>query len=230
MQDRITCLAVNTATTTFSVALTRGDDLVHVYETADALAQGNALFLHVQAALDKGGIDYPDLDLLAVVTGPGSFTGIRLGLAALRGLALAAAKPLIGITSFDLFAVPRADSVNLVAVESWRKELYFAVLDEEAHPLLACTNEAPEVFAARFRAAFPQGPAVHLSGDAAPALAPFFPQAEVIPVQGAHAGQVARLARARFAQGGPFPKPVPYYLREADVTISTRPGKQVETG
>src|SRR3989338_6128567 len=100
------CLAVNTATTVLSVALLDGGKVLHVFQTPETRDQGNLVLGHVREALDARGLSFPDLDLLAVVTGPGSFTGIRIGLSAMRGLALAASLPLIGATSFDIFAAP----------------------------------------------------------------------------------------------------------------------------
>ncbi len=215
------CLAVNTATTVLSLALVEGETVLHFFETPETRDQGNTLLEHIQSGLKKSNIGFADLDVLAVVTGPGSFTGIRIGLAALRGLALAADKPLIGLTSFDMFAVPDTEAVNIVAVESWREELYFAVLDEEGHPLIGCGNETPEVFARRFAHELPGGHHIRLSGDAAAALAPFFPQAVLADKQ-ADAVNVARLALHKFKKNAVFPRPVPYYLREADVTISAK--------
>jgi tRNA threonylcarbamoyladenosine biosynthesis protein TsaB len=213
------CLGVNTATTVLSLAIVEGDKTLHYFETPETRDQGNLLLQHVQDGLKKNGLDFKDLDVLAVVTGPGSFTGIRIGLAAMRGIALAADKPLIGITSFDMHAT--RDEVNIVAIESWREELYFAVLDEDGHPLMECMNETPERFAARFSFNLPGDHNIVLSGDAVTALRPYFPDAKVIDKQ-ANAENVAHLALARFKKGGVFPKPVPYYLREADVTISPK--------
>jgi tRNA threonylcarbamoyladenosine biosynthesis protein TsaB len=214
------CLAVNTATTVLSLAIVEDDKVLHYFETPETRDQGNLLLQHIQDGLKKNKINYQDLDVLAVVTGPGSFTGIRIGLAAMRGIALAANKPLIGLTSFDMFT-HFGDEVNIVAVESWRDELYFAALDAEGHPYMECMNETPERFAAKFSFNLPGEHDIVISGDAAAAVQPLFPNAKVID-KPANAGDVAQLALARFKKGGVFPKPVPYYLREADVTISPK--------
>ncbi|MBU6475024.1 MAG: tRNA (adenosine(37)-N6)-threonylcarbamoyltransferase complex dimerization subunit type 1 TsaB [Alphaproteobacteria bacterium] len=217
------CLAVNTATKTLSLALVDGAEVLHFYETAETRDQGNLLLNHIRKALDENGLGFADLDVLAVVTGPGSFTGIRIGLATMRGIALAAEKPLLGFSSFDMFAAREPDAVNIIAVESWREELYFAVMDEEGYPLIACGNEAPETFLERFRRELPGNHPIRLSGDAAGALAALLPDAVLAEEEG-NAASVARLALERFCiAGGDYPLPVPYYLRAADVTISTKP-------
>jgi tRNA threonylcarbamoyladenosine biosynthesis protein TsaB len=221
------CLAVNTATKVLSLALVEDEKVLHFFETPETRDQGNTLLGHIQDGLKKNNLSFADLDVLAVVTGPGSFTGIRIGLAAMRGLALAADKPLIGFTSFDMFSVPDAEAVNIVAVESWREELYFAVLDEEGHPLIACGNETPEVFLRRFGQELPGYHQIRLSGDAAAKLVPLFPQA-LLADKEADAVNVARLALHKFKNGGAFPPVLPYYLREADVTISSKVSKTLK--
>jgi tRNA threonylcarbamoyladenosine biosynthesis protein TsaB len=222
LPDRIKCLAVNTATKILSLALVEGETELHFYETAETRNQGNLLLGHIQEALKKNNITFADLDVLAVITGPGSFTGIRIGLATMRGIALAADRPLIGFSSFDMFA-QHDNAVNIVAVESLRNELYFAVLDEDG-PLIACSNETPETFAQRFSNELPGDHPLCLSGDAAGAMTALFPEARIADKEG-NAITIAHLAINRFRQAGAgatFPKPTPYYLREADVTISSK--------
>jgi tRNA threonylcarbamoyladenosine biosynthesis protein TsaB len=219
------CLAVNTATQTLSIALVEGASVLHCYETGETRDQGNLLLNHILEGLRVNSLNFPDLDVLAVVTGPGSFTGIRIGLATMRAIALAAEKPLIGFSSFDMFAARGPDEVNVIAVESWREELYFAVMDEEGHPLIACGNETPEAFVQRFRRELPGNHPVRLSGDAAGRMVDLFPEARRVDKEG-NAVTVARMALERFqTDGAGSVLPVPYYLREADVTISPNQGR-----
>lgn len=191
-------LAVNTATTILSVAITDGDRVLHLYETSETRDQGNLLLKHIQEGLDKNGLTYNDLDLLAAVTGPGSFTGIRIGLAAVRGLALAAGKPAVGVSSFDMFG-----DADLVAVESWREELYFRLKGR------AAVNLSPEDFVKTLDA-----PVRSVAGDAAEKVLPLLPGA-VAQKEVANAAAVARIAAGMRER----PEPVPFYLREADVTV-----------
>jgi len=223
------CLAVNTATTVLSIALVEDEKLLHFYETTETRNQGNLLLGHIQDALKSNNITFADLDVLAVVVGPGSFTGIRIGLATMRGIALASGKPLIGLSSFDMFATRGADAVNIIAVESLREELYFAAMDEDG-PLVACSNEKPETFTQRLNDELPGEHTVLLSGDAAAAMVKFFPEAAVVDKAG-NAINVAHLALHKFKEAGPdatFTKPTPYYLREADVTISSKIARTVK--
>lgn len=223
------CLAVNTATQVISIALLDGDRVAYLFESPETRDQGNVLIGHIQRGLAESGMDFPDLDVLAVVTGPGSFTGIRVGLATMRGIALAADKPLIGMSSFDMFSVSEPHAVNLIAVESWREELYFAALDEEGHPLVECMNETPEIFLQRLARRFPVDGKIIISGDAKGVLAALLPQATITEKE-ATAVEVARRALLEFKKGGVLARPMPYYLREADVTISAKVSKTVTAG
>lgn len=208
------CLAVNTANTVLSVAVVDGDAVRYRFATPETRDQGNLILHHARAGLEAAGIDYAALDLLAVVTGPGSFTGIRIGLAALRGIALAAGKPLFGISSFDLFAPAEMTDNDIVAVESWREELY---LQRGGH---APVNLKPEDFVGTLGGA-PEK--MRLFGDAAAKLAPFLPQAAVAETPLPDAVRAAEIAISRMTRGETAPpRPEPFYLRQADVTISDK--------
>jgi tRNA threonylcarbamoyladenosine biosynthesis protein TsaB len=206
-------LAVNTATTVLSLALTEGGKTVQSFESRETRDQGNLLLRHVRAALDAAGWKFDDLGLLAVVTGPGSFTGIRIGLATARALAMAAKLPIVGVSSFDIFAAPEAGKVNLIAVESWREELYFEGRDKNGTAVIPPINVTPEDFAKMLGA----GTYV-ISGDAAQKLQAVLPGASVSSYVPA-AGDIARVGEKMFSATG-SQRPVPYYLREADVTIA----------
>jgi tRNA threonylcarbamoyladenosine biosynthesis protein TsaB len=203
------CLAVNTANSILSIALVDGERLIYAYETAENRDQGNLLLGHMQFGLKEEGLTFDDIDLLSVVTGPGSFTGIRIGLAALRGIALASGKPIVGISSFELFAEQRPGFKNIVCLESWRDELYIQL--EDAEPV----NVPPEAFATTL----PAGK-YFISGDAAGKLAPFISGATVSDKKSA-ATDAACLGIAKYKATG-AQKPLPFYLRDADVTISTK--------
>jgi tRNA threonylcarbamoyladenosine biosynthesis protein TsaB len=201
------CLAVNTATSVLSVALIDGDEVLYYFETPETRDQGNLLLKHAGAGLEKAGMAYTDLDLLAVVTGPGSFTGIRIGIAAMRGIALAANVPCAGVSSFDMFAVPGGN--NLVAVESWREELYFRLDGTEP------VNVTPDVFAGRVT-----GP-VTVSGDAAEKIMPFLKNAKIFEAKqnALHAGLFAISNWKSKENGLKDMLAVPFYLREADISL-----------
>lgn len=211
------CLAANTATTVLSVALLRDGSVLDSYETTETREQGNLLLLHAGNMLKGQGLSYNDVDLFAVCTGPGSFTGIRIGLAALRGLALAAGKPVVGVDSFAMFGPdPDPRYADLVAVESWREELYFRLTGPHGEEVIPPVNETPDALAMRLKALNLTWP-VRISGDAVDKVAPLVGGPCVVVPQGLGAAAIGRKAIKN--QKLENKKPIPFYLREADVTI-----------
>ena len=97
-------LAIDTACSACSAALAR--DGVVVAARSEAMARGHAeaLMPMVQAVMAEARIAWADLELVAVTNGPGSFTGLRTGLAAARGIALAQGIPVAGVTTLEAVA------------------------------------------------------------------------------------------------------------------------------
>jgi tRNA threonylcarbamoyl adenosine modification protein YeaZ len=120
-----TLLAIDTAASRLQLALLRGES---VDVSVDEIAQGHAeiLFDRIAALLARNGIEYADLTRLAVTTGPGSFTGLRIGLSAARGLALALGIPVIGVPSLTAISLAAsAGELVFVLLDARRNEAYF---------------------------------------------------------------------------------------------------------
>jgi tRNA threonylcarbamoyladenosine biosynthesis protein TsaB len=187
-----------------------------------------ALMPMIDAVLEEAGTAVEALDLIAVTTGPGAFTGLRIGLAAARGLALASGVPALGITRFAAAAaaVPRERQAGkrlVIALDSKRRELYLQVFAEggaEGDGALV----PPEAVAGWL----PPGRLL-LAGDAAPALARLIAAREGVeeaPGPGlVDAVDVARLAAAAWRPGLSPPPPRPLYLRAPDTTLPRRAGR-----
>lgn len=200
------CVAANTATAVMSVAIVDGDKTLYHFTSSETRDQGNLLIDHIGKGLAQNGLTYADIGLLAVATGPGSFTGIRIGLAAMRGIALAGNIPVTGISTFDLFATAGAD--NIVAIESWRDELYFRVQGHEP------VNLKPQEFAKTL-----QGKSYTVSGDATEKLKSYLPDADYATGDLPDALKLAALA---LAQKSRYTEAVPVYVRPPDVTLSDK--------
>jgi tRNA threonylcarbamoyladenosine biosynthesis protein TsaB len=124
-------LAVDTALGACSVAITAdGEPLAHHW-VAMPRGHAEALAPMVEQAMAEAGVAFADLDRLAVTTGPGTFTGQRVGLAFMRGLRIALEKPLIGLTTLEIMAAAAEAEARtpLVAVlhEAKRGEVYAAL-------------------------------------------------------------------------------------------------------
>jgi tRNA threonylcarbamoyladenosine biosynthesis protein TsaB len=188
--------------------------------------QTEALMPMIEAVLAEAELAAGELDLIAVTTGPGAFTGLRVALAAAHGLALATGCPLLGVSNFAAMAaqVPPAarDGRRLVvALESKRSELYLQSFDGDGAPDGKGALVAPEAFASWV----PEGPLI-VAGDGAPRLAATVGSNRVQLAPGSgmtDAADVARLAAAAWRPGIRPQRPQPLYLRAPDITLP-RPG------
>ncbi|MGH6949070.1 MAG: tRNA (adenosine(37)-N6)-threonylcarbamoyltransferase complex dimerization subunit type 1 TsaB, partial [Kiloniellales bacterium] len=114
--------------------------------------QSQRLLPLIEEVLREAKLEFADLNALAVTLGPGGFTGVRIGLATARGLALALGLPIIGITSFEAAAAAvateeRANRNLLVVIDSKRRELFVQALAPDLVPLGTPTVAAPEALA-----------------------------------------------------------------------------------
>lgn len=130
-------LGIDSATDACSAAiLSDGNVTARRFER---LRRGHAerLIPLVKAVIAEANISFTDLDLIATTVGPGGFTGLRIGLASARGLALASERPLIGVTTLE--AVARAQSARdiplLVALDTKRADIYIQIFEPDGVPL-----------------------------------------------------------------------------------------------
>ncbi len=102
-----------------------------------ARGHAEALMPMLEDALAEAGIGYGDMDRFVVTVGPGTFTGVRVGVAAVRGFALATGRPAIGITTLEALAATaflRERVPLLVAMDARRDEVYAQTFDERGAP------------------------------------------------------------------------------------------------
>jgi tRNA threonylcarbamoyladenosine biosynthesis protein TsaB len=212
-------LAVDTALGACSVAVL--DDarvLAHRFVTMER-GHAEALAPMAQDAMQASGIAFADLDRLAVTTGPGTFTGQRVGLAFMRGLRVALKTPLVGITTLQAMcaaAMAEAQTPYAAAIhDARREEAYLAVTSADAVPV------APEILRVqdvpdRIARAIPQGSAVALAGTGAERIAGQVPSARLTAIRQPDALWVAKLAMAATE---PAQAPHPLYLRAPDAKL-----------
>lgn len=124
-------LALDTAMSACSVALCSDGNTLAVRSQAMERGHAEALLPMIEGVMAEGKRAYADLDLVAATVGPGAFTGIRIGLAAARGIALAAGKPCAGVTTLEVLAAVCANNSDavLAAVESRRADLFVQAFD-----------------------------------------------------------------------------------------------------
>lgn len=123
-------LGIDTATEVAAVGLARGEEMLGELTFAAKMAQSERLLPALDRLLELAGLQTQDLELIAVSSGPGSFTGLRIGLAAAKGLALALRIPLVGVPTALSYAARAAfwDGDIVVLIHDRRNLVYHAVL------------------------------------------------------------------------------------------------------
>jgi tRNA threonylcarbamoyladenosine biosynthesis protein TsaB len=212
-------LGFDAATAACSAALIEDGRILA--QEAVAMEHGHAEALVPMIMGVMGGRPFAELAAIGVTRGPGGFTGIRVALACARGLGLAAARPVIGVTTFAAFArsaaLPAETAKLLVLVESKRRDLYAQLFDAARRPLAEPAALLPEDLPAYAG----EGP-LALAGDGAARAAPAFGPAAVVAAGPSHpdAAAIAALAaEALAAFGPPSAPPSALYLRAPDVTL-----------
>jgi len=144
-------LALDTTTTAGSCALVRDHRVVGEAPSDRGRPQAARLPGELAALLEATGVALQDIDAFAVGTGPGSFTGLRVGIATMQGLAVAAAKPLFGVSALDALARLAPGGSDRIRparvatwVDAWRGEVYGALYEDgrEVEPPIVAHPEA----------------------------------------------------------------------------------------
>ncbi len=169
-------LAFDCAVSGLGVAIVRdGAALASLRE--EGREQAARLLPAIAATMEQAGVERRALSMIAVTTGPGSFTGVRVGLAAARGLAMALGIPLAGIATTtvllaqaDTMGRPR-DRLVVAALDSHLGDWFCAIRAGDGAPFLASTDD----LARRL-----EGRPCLVVGPEAAALAPLLPNAEAI--------------------------------------------------
>ena len=141
-------LAIDTSSRYLTVLAVKGGKKVLRHVPDCAMQHSVTLMDEVQKALDGAELTPAECDFFAAVTGPGSFTGIRIGISAAKGFALGADKPLLAITSFDLLAYNVADENFYTVIDAAHSHYYVCGYGKDGSVTLEpCYMSAEEVCA-----------------------------------------------------------------------------------
>jgi len=212
-------LAIDTALAACSAAVldTAGGGIVASESLPMIRGQAEALMPLVARVMKASGIGFADLDRVAVTTGPGSFTGLRVGLAAARGLGLAAAIPVIGVSTLSAYAAPYLGvddkTAVVVAIDARHAQVYLQAFGPSGATLVA-PRLAPLSEATRAAAAARS----RIVGSAAQAVADALSKSDPSPVTvdarpAPDIGWVAQIGAVVPEAAAP---PKPQYLRAPD--------------
>lgn len=187
-------LGLDTATDLCAVALLDGDVVRFEAAIDQPRSHGRRLALLIAEALAHADRQPADLGLIAVSEGPGSYTGLRIGMSTAKGLALATGAPLVPVPTLSALA-EGTSGLTAVVLPSRRGEVYAAVLDAgvEIHSPAALAVAAVEAWLPADLAA--------IGGPGADRLADLRPDVPRVTLR-ASGASVARLGRARFEAGG----------------------------
>src|SRR3979411_2843690 len=173
-------LAIDTALDACAAAVLDTEAGRLIAQESQAMKRGHAeaLMPLIARVIEQSGIGFAGLDRIAVTTGPGSFTGLRVGLSAARGIALAANKPVVGLTTLTAYAAPvvarNSEQPVISAIDARHDHVYFQVVSGDGgslvRPRVAPIEEALD--AARFGASHLVGNAAKILADRWPANAP----------------------------------------------------------
>jgi tRNA threonylcarbamoyladenosine biosynthesis protein TsaB len=212
-------LAIDTALDACAAAVLDTDASKIIAQESQAMKRGHAeaLMPLIARVMKASGIAFTSLDRVAVTTGPGSFTGLRVGLSAARGIALAADKPVVGLTTLTAYAAPFVGEHSahpiVSAIDARHDHVYFQVVSGDGgsliKPKVAPIEEALE--ASRFGAPHLVGNAAGILADRWPSDAPAPVRVDVQPAP--DITWVAWLGAAVDPETAPAR---PYYLRAPD--------------
>lgn len=168
-------LALDSTAKVAAAALLDDDRLLCKVAVSDAMTHSATLLPEIERLLKDAGLTFADIDLFAASAGPGSFTGVRIGAATLKGIAFGRNKPCCAVSALEALAynLRRTDGIVCALMDARRGQFYtatFAVADGKATRLSPDEAKSGEEIAASL-AAYPH---VTLVGDGAAVALPFF--------------------------------------------------------
>ena len=215
-------LAIDTALDACAAALLDTDAGNVIAHESQPMKRGHAeaLMPLIRRVMGQSGLAFAALDRIAVTTGPGSFTGLRVGLSAARGIALAAKKPVVGLTTLSAYAAPligeNSEHPIISAIDARHDHVYFQVVsgvgDALVSPRVVPIEEALD--ASRFGAPYLVGNAALLLAERWPTHTPPF------SVDAQPAPDISWVAWLGAAADPDVAPPRPFYLRPPDAKPS----------
>jgi len=218
-------LAIDTALSDCVAAVWRDGRVLAQERVAMSQGQAEALMPMVERVMAAAGVRYDEVMRIAVTCGPGSFTGVRIGLAAARGLALAGGGAAVGVTTTEALAaaVPadeREPGARILAVvDSKRGDVFAQLFARDGAPLTAIENLP---FAA-LAALVGSGDVIVVGDAAAPSAAALGTHARISCA--APVCDPAVLSAIVAARMEPLAAAVPVYVRPPDVTVDPSGGR-----
>jgi tRNA threonylcarbamoyladenosine biosynthesis protein TsaB len=216
-------LAIDTALDACAAAVldTGTGKLIAMESQAMKRGHAEALMPLIARVMKQATLPFAALDRVAVTSGPGSFTGLRVGLSAARGIALAAGKPAVGLTTLSAYAAPivseNGEQPVISAIDARHGQVYFQVVSGDGSSLIRPRAGLIEEAVAASRFGAP-----HLVGNAAAILAERWPKDAEPPVrvEALPAPDISWVAWLGAAVSPSTAPARPFYLRAPDAKPS----------
>lgn len=156
MTDEPLILSIETATLAGAVALSKGREIIASLEGDKNTSHSNTLLREIDGVLHRAGLTLAEVDLFAVATGPGSFTGLRIGIATVKGLAFTLDRPCVAIPTLEAIAHAAGDCERVVAaLPAGRGEVFvqmFSVSTNAVTPLDEPVHISPDAMLEKYSA------------------------------------------------------------------------------
>lgn len=199
-------LAIETTVGPFSLALFKNKALVDSYYHQQPHYQAEQLIPSIGSLLTTNGYGYSYINTIAVSIGPGSFTGIRIGLAAAQGLSLAIGCPIIGIETLEAIAITGKSADYVVALSAGRDQFYSQSFSN-INGLITAINDPQLISTANAMELAKSNIVIANTHDSYPQLS---------------AHNVGLRALTKIEQGEQFVNPSPLYIRDVDAKLPVR--------
>jgi tRNA threonylcarbamoyladenosine biosynthesis protein TsaB len=212
-------LAIDCALEACAAAVLDSDPGTIIASETRLMVRGHAeaLMPLIARVMDEAEVEFKELGRIAVTVGPGSFTGLRVGISAARGIALTAGKPAVGLTTLAGLAAPHiADDDTtpvVVAIDARHDHVYMQVFGPGGRTLLA-----PRIAPLREAVRAAAGAGTRIVGSAAGLVARSWPKGEALPalIDQRAAPDITWIARLGAAALDAEAPPKPLYLRAPD--------------
>lgn len=210
-------LAIDTAHGICSVTLAEDGIIISSKTDSEPSKQAERLFSTIATILKENSLSYTDINAIAVDIGTGSFTGIRIGLAAARGIALAANIPVIGVTGFEALAfAAKTENDLLIVLDAKRGQVYAQLFSNgvaASEEIMLDYNEITNIL--------PRGNVI-IMGDGAALITPYLSGINHSIIEEpklSDANMIALVAHEKIKSGNYKNNPAPLYIRKPDAKL-----------
>ncbi len=227
IEHHVLILALDTSSRAGSAALLRDGTIICERDGDPSRTHGEQLPGELMDMLRAEAVPIREIDLYSAATGPGSFTGLRVGIATIQGLALPNGKLVVPVSTFDALVARARDGRRRVAawIDAHRGEVFAVLYSPEGHLLQSASSLSPQETLGRWRSALADASDIIFTGDGAWRYADIIrdrlgPLGILAPPTGSLAGTIGQIAHAERSRAVHPHAIVPTYVRRPDAELA----------